>query len=474
MTFQELRAKYNKIIFHGWWMERREGKIRLEFDYELVATEEGGSFRFKDNLELARQEGSLDKADGLEGLILRIGLAEIINYWKLACPAIIEVKCGYLSADEQAFWRKLIYKGLGEFIYLNRLHLPEVAGFELNADNIVEFVTNPDKKFERIELDGGLNGNLIGVGGGKDSIVSLEILRDQKNDNLPMIMTTVVPQIDDAVTSLSDQAALDSIRVAGYQDYLEIRRTLDPQLLELNQQGFLNGHVPFSAILAFISVLGAVLTGKKHIVLSNENSANEPSVPGTDFNHQYSKSVEFEADFREFLAKFVLGEVEYFSLLRPLEELQIAELFSHYEQYHQVFRSCNVGKRANAWCGHCPKCLFVFIVLAAFMDYQQVVAIFGRDLLADNEMRFIFRQLLGLEETKPFECVGTVSEVRRAMRLLIARNFDEMELADWPVLVREFAAADLPDLPLENDGKHFVPVELLDKLKAEEAKYGLL
>lgn len=473
MTFQELRAKYNKIIFHGWWTERREGRLTLEFDYELVASEsENDNIRFKHCLSLARRQGSLKNVDGLDGLILRIGVMELINYWKLACPAVIELKCGHLSDEEQVFWRKLIYKGLGEFIYLNRLHLPEVAGFVLTDKNIVEFVTNPNKKFERIELTDDLSGNLIAVGGGKDSVVSLEVLRNQKADNLPLIVNAQWLKNNDE--ALYGDAAADCVKIAGYDDGLEIDRMIDPKVMELNQQGFLNGHVPFSAILAFISVLGAVLTGKKNVVMSNESSANESSVPGTDFNHQYSKSVEFEADFRNFLNKFVLTGVEYFSLLRPLEELQIAELFSHYQQYHRDFRSCNVGKRTNTWCGRCPKCLFVFIMLAAFMDYSDVVAIFNKDLLADGELRFIFRQLLGLEETKPFECVGTVSEVRRAMRMIVGRNWSEADMADLPVLAQEFITAKLPDLAMVANEQHFVPETLLTKLIDEEKKYGLL
>ena len=77
---------------------------------------------------------------------------------------------------------------------------------------------------------------------------------------------------------------------------------------------------------------------------SNESSANEPSVVGTDINHQYSKSFEFENDFRNYEKEFLKTNIEYFSLLRPLTELQIAMLFSKHKKYHDIFRSCNVRK----------------------------------------------------------------------------------------------------------------------------------
>ena len=67
-------------------------------------------------------------------------------------------------------------------------------------------------------------------------------------------------------------------------------------MLQLNSEGYINGHTPFSAIVAFSSVLTAALNGQKYITLSNENSANESTVKDSKVNHQYSKSYEFELD----------------------------------------------------------------------------------------------------------------------------------------------------------------------------------
>ena len=451
MTFQELRTKYQKLVFAGWQMNQKPNSLELVFDYRLVECS-GKQLTFKHGLTFNTQH--LPQELELEGIIFQVGLVELISYWKLACPRQIEVQCGQLTNQQKRFWQKLIYKGLGEFIYLNRLHLPEVASFRLTPESFVELVTT-GKSYRRLNYHG--VGNLIPIGGGKDSVVSLEVLRSEFTQNLPLVMSAPV-------------AAYDCIKTAGYSNYLEISRRLDPQIIELNRAGFLNGHVPFSAMLAFVSVLGAVLTGKRNIILSNENSANEASVPGTDFNHQYSKSLEFEADLRDYLAEFVISGLDYFSLLRPLEELQITELFSHYKSYHPIFRSCNVGKKTNSWCGHCPKCLFVFIMLAAFLDYPAVVEIFGKDLLADRELLPVFRQLLGLEPTKPFECVGTISEVRRAMQQLIERN----NKSALPFLAKQFLTYHLEPAPLNHTEEHFVPAEFLAKLNTERQRYGVL
>jgi hypothetical protein len=191
-------------------------------------------------------------------------------------------------------------------------------------------------------------------------------------------------------------------------------------MLSLNREGYLNGHTPFSAIVAFSSVLQAYILGMDYVVLSNEDSANESTVFGTDVNHQYSKSFEFERDFIEYEKTYIGSGVSYFSLLRPLTELQIAGLFSRYTQYHDIFRSCNAGSKKGVWCGVCAKCLFVFIILSPFLSQGRLRGIFGGSLLDFPVHKVLFDKLTGISAEKPFECVGNRSEVNIALCLTIA------------------------------------------------------
>ncbi len=100
-------------------------------------------------------------------------------------------------------------------------------------------------------------------------------------------------------------------------------------------------------------------------------------------------------------------------------------LFSRFSAYHDVFRSCNVGSKQDIWCGHCAKCLFAYIILSPFIAPDRLNAIFGKSMLDDSSLELEFRQLLGLAETKPFECVGTVSEVRQALQMAVQRWYKE-------------------------------------------------
>jgi hypothetical protein len=229
------------------------------------------------------------------------------------------------------------------------------------------------------------------------------------------------------------KACVDSITACGFDknDFFEIRREIDPALLTLNSLGFLNGHTPFSALLGFLTVLASAITGKKNIALSNESSANEPTIPGTSINHQYSKSFGFETGFRRYVNTWIHPQINYFSFLRPLHELQIASVFSGLTEYHDVFRSCNMGSKTETWCCNCPKCLFTYIILSPFLTEEKLRKILGKNLFEDENLLLFLNQLTGIADEKPFDCIGTIDEVNLALGETIRKHND----SELPVLL---------------------------------------
>ena len=211
---------------------------------------------------------------------------------------------------------------------------------------------------------------------------------------------------------------------------------------------------------------------KKYIILSNEASANEATVIENKINHQYSKTYEFENDFNNYTKKFFGIDIHYFSLLRPLSEFQIGMLFSKFKQYHSIFKSCNVGSKGSEWkwCCNCPKCLFVYIILSPFLYHDELVSIFGEDLYEKKELLTTFLELLGYSETKPFECVGTYSEVRYAVSLTINNIKGEL-----PYLLSYYK----DNFPLELDvnykvkynSEHNLPHEFEQIIRKELERY---
>ena len=401
--YEQLRAAFSNFVYEGFAMQELSGGLRLEFVFKV-----NEELVFRPSMFFA-DSGHFKalSADLKQVMAFNIGMVEMISYWKAFCSPRILIKPYRLSSKQELWWKKLFRYGLAEFFFTNGIEMPgeELLQFDYPAEA---------KPFSKFELNQAENGIIIPVGGGKDSVVTLELLKSAGPANMPLVMN-------------HREATRKVLKVGGFESdsVFEIRRTIDPLLLQLNQQGFLNGHTPFSALLAFVTTFAAALSGKKHIALSNESSANEASIPGTKINHQYSKSFEFEQDFRNYLADHLLEGVNYFSFLRPLNELQIGKLFSGFSQYHGVFKSCNVGSKTDTWCCHCSKCLFTFIMLAPYLSEKELNTIFGEDLFRKSGLASTLDQLTGVAENKPFECVGTINEVNAALQESIRQRTGE-------------------------------------------------
>ncbi len=406
--YLEYKEKYNTFIYDSFTINDLDDKLVITYNYEIENLE-----KFNHVINIYKKSNISYDREYLEKLVFNIGLAELISYWKATCSFNIIIKCGSLDIYQINWFKKLFFMGLGEFFYVNDINISQDDIFNLECSNKL-YNANNNKE---------CNGNLILVGGGKDSIVSLEILKNFDNGVL------IINKRD---------VCFKCAYLAGYSDskIYNIERIIDKRLLELNAKGYLNGHIPLSGSYAFISYLCAYLYGYKNIVLSNESSANEVSVKDTSINHQYSKSYEFEKDFREYSNKY-LGNLNYFSLLRPLSELQIMKIFSKYPKYFNTFLSCNNGGKINnigkadSWCLNCSKCLFIYIIFSNFVSDEKLIEIFGENLLDRKDMLDDFIKLTGNSTNKPFECVGTFDEVNYSIMNKINNSKDLPYLLEY-------------------------------------------
>ena len=417
-SYTQLRKDYPEFIYHGYQIKEEKERICLEYDFEIP-----GLSSFHPTWEFPKKDEENRKyADDstFRNLAFSLGMVELISYWKIACPPKVIVEAGDLTAEQILWWKDLYFNGLGEFYYTN--------GISENQEDFMEIVSAGQEISADALSDRRLEGCLVPVGGGKDSAVTLSLLKGEKETNCCYIIN---PR----------GATLKTVERAGYGETQMccVKRTLDKNMLELNKQGYLNGHTPFSAIVAFSATIAAYMEGKKYIVLSNESSANESTVEGSTVNHQYSKSFRFEKAFHDYEAEYIGSGTYYFSMLRPLSEFQIAGYFAKCREFHDIFRSCNAGSKEDKWCGHCPKCLFVCLILSPFLSEEEIIRIFGRDMLNDPDMTEDFRKLTGMEKEKPFECVGSRDEVNAAISLTIDRMMgQEKDLKKLPGLFRYY------------------------------------
>lgn len=352
---------------------------------------------------------------------------------------------------EAKFWNTVYEKGLGEFFYKNNIDFRGLINFPANRPKVI---LEPAMRKKPIENP--LRRVLVPIGGGKDSMVTIEQLRKTGAD-VTLLRLEPHPIIDE----LSHAAGLPMMTV---------RRQLSPVLFDLNDEGALNGHVPITAYLSVLSALLAVLYDYDAVALSNERSANIGNVEfkGLMVNHQWSKSVEFERMFRKHLTDAIQTNTEYFSAVRPFSELKIAQMFSAHPEYFERVTSCNANwkildedRTEKRWCGTCPKCAFVFACMAAFLDKADLMTMFGTNLFEDEKLIPLFEELLGIRNFKPFECVGTPEETKAAF--ILAHRCGEFE--DTPIM-KMFVSSVLKTIKkpdalikeiLEPAGEHFIP-----------------
>ena len=431
--YLSLREQYPRFAYRGYEIEENDSCLKITYRFETLGLSEFAPVWVFPKAEGDCRRWSEDRL--MQDMIFSLGMVELVSYWKIACPPTVTVEAGRLNQDQIDWWKDLYFNGLGEFFYVNGIkeadpnHFMDIqcAG-QLKAPCTDQYKERHEEC--GVETVGKGNGVLVPIGGGKDSAVTLELLRLAGK---PVCAYIINPR--GATIHTTEVAGLDAAHV------ISAKRTLDSNMLELNCQGYLNGHTPFSALVAFSGIIAARMHGLTMVALSNESSANESTVQGSTVNHQYSKSFKFEEDFHYYQTTYLKGSAYYFSMLRPLSEFQIARFFAGQKQYHGIFRSCNAGSKTDSWCGHCPKCLFVYLILSPFLKPQEVRDIFGRNMLDDWDMKETLDQLIGIEEEKPFECVGSRDEINTAIVLTI-KGLEEAGEA-LPCLLSYYKTTDL-------------------------------
>jgi UDP-N-acetyl-alpha-D-muramoyl-L-alanyl-L-glutamate epimerase len=379
---------YSEFVFESYRYDAAASLLLLCYRFE-------GGPRFEERLifDIPPRALSPVEAVALERSFRLIFLLSGVSYYKAFVPPSLRCEAFALDHDTTEFLQRFYENGLAEFAWKNRLALRGRCRFRADPDSAAAPVA--------LSLP---RRSCVPVGGGKDSLVTVECLKAA--GERPVLF------------SLGDAAPIAACIAAAGLPHIRVRRRLAPALLALNEHGALNGHVPITGILSAIALACAVLAGCDAIVMSNEHSASAPNLVagGVAVNHQFSKSLEFERDFALYVRDHISPGIAYFSLLRPLSEIEIARRFARHPQYFGIFRSCNTAfrqtpaERGRNWCGNCPKCRFVFLALAPFVGRRQLIEIFGRDLLDDETQLDGYRALCGVAEHKPFECVGETEE----------------------------------------------------------------
>lgn len=443
-------SKVETFEITGYDFDPQTGEVQLH--YALLGEGEPITLTEKAHVPVGNVDTqAAEVADRIARLLL---LAASVSYYKTAAPSRVAVRLPITEAEKH-FLTEVIRRGMTEFAYVN--NLPHALTPEIEVSEIIPA--------EPIALsDTNEQHPLVAVGGGKDSIVTIEALRAAGFAPTLFSVNSYAP-----IVSTVERAELP---------YLKVGRQIDTKIGELNAQGALNGHVPITMINSLLALMAATMNGLSTVVLSNERSASVGNLlwEGIDVNHQWAKSIEAEKLLQSTLAGVVSPSLTYFSLLRPLSELRIARQFATLAQYHDVFTSCNRAfhldpSKRRIWCGECDKCRFVFLVLAPYLSAAELEAIWHKNMFDDSAQLAGFRELLGIEGHKPLECVGEIAESRLAL-LMAAKKDDWKNTALVPVLLNDLPEDSLPTPEQEREifetGEHLIPeayVSALDQIK---------
>lgn len=402
-------TKFKQFIFHDYRFDSQTGILELEYslDNEIIFIEE---LVFPP----AELQANIDQ-ELLERALFNLFLAAGISYWKTYCPKEIIISDAapngrlVLQSNQAQFWNIIYTKGLGEFYYKNQIDFCGLVHFPFSSDSTDNFrLQRKNKTKKRV---------LIPFGGGKDSAVVAKLIKQSAKEF--------------SLFTLRDFPVVNEFAKHIGGEHIVVYRKLAGELLRLQRNDdCYTGHVPITAIISFLAVVICILYGYDDIVYSNEYTASMGNLKylGIDINHQWSKSFEAEQLIADYIKKNISSHIRYFSLLRPFTELKIAEVFSQCKKYFSYFSSCNsnffFGQETSEinWCCNCSKCLFVFIMLAPWLCEKELIGIFGKNLFEDETQVEKLKNLLGIGNGKPFECVGTPKEVQAAMILSLQKE----------------------------------------------------
>jgi UDP-N-acetyl-alpha-D-muramoyl-L-alanyl-L-glutamate epimerase len=409
---ESLRARHPRLRYDSCWHERAGDTLRFGFRFVLEPDLAFAPTTVVSGLDPRRLTGA-DEAV-VQSLVFHIGLIELLSYWKAACPPEIEIRAGAVDDALLAWLSDLSSQGMREFFYVN--------GIDFRRSDLVRISRASELPPPPVHADEAASRDLLLLSGGRDSALALRLLREAGADFDCLVV--------------NDQPGAARLLERYRARPVWVKREIAPELLELNRRGYLNGHTPFSAYLAVLGVTVAAVGGYRHVIVANERSSDFPHAEflGEPVNHQYSKSFAFERGFSDVVRRSLSSSVTYFSLLRPLYEIQISRLFAAQPEDVELVRSCNRTGIGDAWCCRCAKCVSSFALLYPYADDELLRAGFGGDPYAIEDNAGMVERLLSSND-RPFECVATPSEVLAALHL----GWRKARRGEMPVVLSRLA-----------------------------------
>jgi hypothetical protein len=374
-----------------------------QFNYEIVRGDK--RYDLRETLKFPVPLADPKLSPCLRALHLALG----ISYYKIFASREI-TQPYFMDVAEAEFWNTCFEKGLGEYLYVN----------DLTPEAVAKFKAQDGIRFDSFHINS-TGSALLGIGGGKDSIVAGELLKKIGVTTRGFVMATG--------NQLGQAGSVAEVMGANLD---AVERKIDPSLIELQKlPGAHRGHIPISLVFSLVGTTLAAASDTSYVVVGNESSASLPRITAKfgPVNHQWSKSLEAEKLIQTFIHDHICPDITYFSAIRSLSSLAVAKLFARLSQYFEVFTSDNFvfridpSKRPDSrWSLESPKSLSSFILLTPWTSESDMLSIFGRNFLDETSLEKLFLELTGQVGEPPLDCVGTVDELVLSLNLAAAQG----------------------------------------------------
>ena len=226
--FEKFRGEHPLFVYKSCTVTENDSTVDISYKFSIE-----GLADFSPSWSFPKPAGVTVSGDPVfERLAFSLGMAEAVSYWKAACPPEVRVEAGELSQEQILWWKKLWFLGLGEFFYVN--------GIKTDIDSFVDIVSEGSFSLPEKPAQRSLSGCLVPVGGGKDSALTLETLTQAG--------------MKCRCYAINKRCSISAtVETAGLPEdaLITAKRNFDRSLIPLNQKGYLNGHTPFSSIVAF-------------------------------------------------------------------------------------------------------------------------------------------------------------------------------------------------------------------------------
>jgi hypothetical protein len=396
---------------------------------------------------LARRFGD----EALERIAVHIALFQLNAACSLR-PEVIELGryAKYLTEDLARLWRTVFHHVWAQWRYEH--DLPHYDGPRF-VDPIQPSAPPP------IRAPAGPVELLAFCGGGKDSLVALKLLERAGLAFATLGYAHSIYGAAEPQHALLDRVAGATARTRAERQWI-IDDLLDAPVARLRPslgvKYILAAETPASV---FAAVPLALARGYRGLVVAHEASANTGNLEwnGEVVNHQWGKGWDAEQLLDGYVRRALVADLRYFSVLQPVHDEVIFELLTRDAPLATRTHSCNLNK---PWCGACAKCAYVWLQFAAHLPPDVVHATFGADLGERPDNARWFREMLGLAEHTPFECVGSAPEARLALTLARARGFHGPRLAGYAAAVGPVDVAALAAPLVEVGTVHGMPAHV--------------